>query len=638
MLFGLNKVDSLNLVDRLPSYFTFSLVSEWRNNYKYYVILNDSLKTPFDNAAKKESEWYVYAKYLEKLVDLPILTESFSLRQIYIPTRAYYSIKNNDDTSTYEPDSTSNNTLNNYVVNLEDSLIEWINNGDKNDSLRIIKGGPGYGKSSFIKIFASNLIKLGKKVLLIPLHRFEIKEDLEIAILNFIKYDKIINYNPLNENRLIILFDGLDELSMQGLHLTEAANQFIREIEKKLSNYNHRNIKIQVIISGRDVIVEQNKNELRKDCQILTILPFYLNRIDKLNFIDKNNLLEVDQRKVWWQKYSIVKGLIYTDIPYELKKGELEDLTSQPLLNYLIALSFQRGKLDFSKSTNLNEIYYDLLEAVYYRNYAEGEIHHTIKKIDIVHFVRMLEEIAISSWHGNGRTTSVSDIEKHLLNSGLEKIFEAFIKNSEKGMVSLLAAFYFRQATTSNLGTPTFEFTHKSFGEYLTARRIMNTILQIQRKLDENDQNFDEGWNIKQCSLAWIKLFVIKEIDLDILRFVDNELKLLYNKNILTFNSCQVTIERLIEYTLKDGLPFENISPRPSYFQENIQSIHSEKALLALLGTITNISGVITKIKMEFYNFIRRLDITFNGSKNFPKRVYIKFYSSLKFRFGHFTH
>jgi len=56
-------------------------------------------------------------------------------------------------------------------------------------------------------------------------------------------------------------------------------------------------------------------------------------------------------------------------LPKELIHPDLDEITAQPLLNYLVALSFTRGKLDFSSDINLNSIYSDLVAAVHERGY-----------------------------------------------------------------------------------------------------------------------------------------------------------------------------------------------------------------------------------------------------------------------------
>ncbi len=604
-IFDLKDIESSNILERLNSYFVFSLINEWRKNVRYYSILKEILETPFDGVEKKESEWNIYRNFIETQVHKPIFSETFCLSQIYIPLRAYYKMKLKKED--YSKDDLADNLGKKYdkykriVIDLESYLLEWLDKGDKSDSIRIIRGGPGYGKSSFLKMLASKLSSMGKRVLFIPLHRFDIEDKLDISINNFLKYDKYFTHDPINdtEEKLIVLFDGLDELSMQGKALADIAQSFLREVERTVTNYNGRKLKIQTIISGRDVIIQQNESDFRNDGQILRLLPYYLNKDEKKGLEDIYNLLKQDQRNDWWQKYGKVNGENYEGIPKELLTEEIDEITAQPLLNFLVALSYVRRKIEFSQNTNLNEIYNDLLNAVYERGYSDGKKLKAICNMEHEHFCIMLEEIALSAWHGTGRTTTVKEIKNHFESSGLIQLLNKFVAEAEKGVVSLLAAFYFRQAGQSVDGMQTFEFTHKSFGEYLTSKKIVRQLVTIYEQLERNENDIlnRDGWNYEQCLIEWIKLFADKEPDFDLIKFLRNELILSSKENPKLLSQLQVTIVKLINIMLLKGLPMEKLHPRLETFKrENEFAINSEKALFVIHSIIANQTVQVSKI------------------------------------------
>ncbi|KJU85131.1 hypothetical protein MBAV_002674, partial [Candidatus Magnetobacterium bavaricum] len=71
----------------------------------------------------------------------------------------------------------------------------------------------------------------------------------------------------------------------------------------------------------------------------------------------------------------------------------------------------------------------------------------------------MLEEVGLASWHGgDGRTTTVNDIEKHCYISRITNLLEDFKKGAEAKVTRLLAAFFFRQHEDSKSGEPAFVF------------------------------------------------------------------------------------------------------------------------------------------------------------------------------------
>lgn len=614
-----------NICNRLTSYFVLALMDEWRKNAGYYQPLEDSIKTPFDKVGLEEKEWLHYLAWLKKQPDEPVFSETFGLRQVYIPLRGFYKekVKGKDwDGGEGFKDRGGAEEYKKIAFDLEEKLIAWVNTADKNDALRIIAGGPGYGKSSFLKIFAARLAEDNIRVLFVPLHRFEIKDDLIDALQKFIRFNGYLTHGPLGNERLVVIFDGLDELAMQGRGLADAANQFIREIKMKLGNLNIQKNRLNVIVSGRDIIIQANEAEFRKENQLLHILPYYINEAERNEYKSKEGFLEIDQRNSWWENYGKIKGKAYPGLPKELKNEDLDKLTAQPLLNYLVALSFERGKIQFSQRTNLNEIYEDLLEAVHHRSYEEGRIHRAVDRLEYNHFVRILEEIALCAWQGDGRTTTAADIERHCKESGLDKILELFKQSAKEGIISFLTAFYFRKAGHRQqvTGEETFEFTHKSFGEYLAGRRIVNKIRQIHNKRRDREKNFDEGLGDKECLTEWIKLFGPKELDKDLLKFIANEIAALVKKNKEEVKGLQETVIRLINHMLKNGMPMETVA-LSSYFIENIQAINAEKALLIILSTIADFTGEISNIawpsRTAFGELISRLQGQRTGFDNF---------------------
>lgn len=625
-----------NICNRLPGYFVLALMDEWRKKADYYQPLQGSIKTPFDRAGQEEKEWLHYLAWLKKQPDEPVFDETFGLRQVYIPLRGYYKekivSKDRDETKGFK-DSADSEKYKRIAVDLEEQLSVWVNAADKDDALRIIAGGPGYGKSSFLKIFAAKLAEANTRVLFVPLHRFEIKDDLIEALKSFIRYNEYLNHDPLGSERLVVIFDGLDELAMQGRVLADAANQFIREIKMKLGNLNSQKTRLQVVISGRDIIIQANEAEFRKENQLLHILPYYIEEWECKQYTAKKGFLEEDQRDAWWENYGKIKGKDYPGLPEELKNRDLDKLTAQPLLNYLVALSFERGKIQFSQHTNLNEIYEDLLEAVHDRSYDKSGVHQAVNRLEYNQFVRILEEIAVCAWQGDGRTTTTGEVERRCKDSGLDQILESFKEGAKAGIVSFMAAFYFRKAGQQVTGEETFEFTHKSFGEFLAGRRIVNKIRQIHKKRQDREKNFDEGWGDKECLTEWIKLFGPKELDWDLLKFIDNEMAALGKKDKDEVKDLQATAIRLMNYMLKNGMPMETVhnaqGTRYPYFIENIQAINAEKALLILLSTIAHITGEISNIAWPSETSFGELISRLQGQRTGPENFIFKFLNQL---------
>jgi hypothetical protein len=604
--FGVEPFQAEVLSNRLPAYFVFELNREWRQRSQDYARITAQVQTPFTQASEREQGWRVYNSWLQKQVKEPMLFEAFGLEDIYVPLRAYYRRKltrsqDSDDDFATKAALGDKEQYERVVVNLEDCLRQWLQTSSKDDAMRIISGGPGSGKSSFAKIFAAHLSATATfPVLFVPLHQFDPSGDLTKAVEKFVRYDAYLKDNPLDPSdpnlRLLVIFDGLDELALQGKLSKEVAQEFVRKVSGEVRDFNRQETRLQVLITGREVAIQDS---FRDPQQILHILPYFMpedrrEKEDGEPYVDTDEQLAQDQRNEWWQRYGAATQKPYTAMPEALDRGNLTEITAQPLLNYLVALSYVQGKLTLSEQTNLNTVYSDLLRAVYERGYeGKDRIHLAIAKLNKSHFIRILEEISLAAWHGDGRTTTVAEIERHCKSSGLQRLLEDFEEGARAGVTRLLAAFYFRQSGGMRSNERTFEFTHKSFGEYLTARRIVRAMERIQKELDRRREDMEDGWDERAALLHWAEVCGPTRMDHYLANFLDDEVALQPAGSVSRW---QKTFARLISVMLHQGMPMEKIEPPPRFKQANQWAVHAEEALLAVHAACTEVTNEVSTI------------------------------------------
>ena len=354
-------------------------------------------------------------------------------------------------------------------------------------------------------------------------------------------------------------------------------------------------MRLQILITGREVVVQE---VFQKPDQILHMLPYFISEEDRNKqsgeiYIDDREMLNTDQRDIWWQKYALATNQVYGALPGILKRSNLIEITAQPLLNYLVALSFVQGQLTLSEETSLNTIYADLLNAVYERGYENNRRHIAIGDMSKKQFVRILEEIALSAWHdGDGRITTVREIEEHCENNGLRRLLAVFEEGAKAGITRLLAAFYFRQSGIRS-DEKTFEFTHKSFGEYLTACRIVRAMERIQKQLDRRKDDMEEGWDERKALLYWANACGPTRMDVYLLNFLRAEVAL---KDKSWVARWQITFSHLIGVMLRQGMPMERVEPALKFQAMNQWAINSEEALLAALSCCALVTKDISKI------------------------------------------
>jgi uncharacterized protein YjbI with pentapeptide repeats len=309
-----------------------------------------------------------------------------------------------------------------------------------------------------------------------------------------------------------------------------------------------------------------------------------------------NKLLEIDQRQTWWENYGRASALGYTQLPTELDNGNLREITAQPLLNYLVAISYESKEVDFTENSNINEIYAHLLTKVYQRVWAKKNHNPHIQGIEEKDFIRILEGIAIAAWHGGDvRITTVADIEKYCDVNIIDRIVKTFKQDKRASFTRLLTAFYFRQHGVKNQ-EETFEFTHKSFGEYLAAKGIVRQLNLIHRQLKQKQEDTDYGWDEKQALENWAKVCGLTAIDEYIFEFIVNEIRWQQDKYNIDVSAWQQTLCNLISYMLKHGMPMERLGI--GTFQEaNRQARNAEEALLVVLNACARVTKEVSQIK-----------------------------------------
>ena len=160
-------------------------------------------------------------------------------------------------------------------------------------------------------------------------------------------------------------------------------------------------------------------------------------------------------------------------------------------------------------------------------------------------------------------------------------------------MTRLLAAFYFRQHGSRRDGERTFEFTHKSFGEYLTARRIVRAIKRMHDERQRQRDAVDDGWSERDALKHWAEICGPSTMDAYLHRLVQNELRLQPVEQVAAWHD---TICELIGYLLAQGMPMQMLHLN-SYREEKRQARNAEEALMAARSGCASVVGCLSKIE-----------------------------------------
>ena len=410
---------------------------------------------------------------------------------------------------------------------------------------------------------------------------------------------RLLPHNPLDpqldKEPLLLIFDGLDELAMQGRIGQEAAADFIAQLQRALGTINLQKLHLKALVCGRELVVEQNRRAFER-AQILHVLPYTIDpKWDERSYREIKAKLGTDQRDAWWRAYGEAKGEPLEGMPAELRRPDLDEITAQPLLNYLLALSRKRGRLDLASATNLNDVYDDLLAAVWKRRWGERQL-ADVPSLGKPDFERVFEGVALAAWHGGDvRAVSAGVVRTICEQSRLLDKLAAFERGAEKGAVSLLAAFYVRQAGFTAEGERTFEFSHKSFGEFLVARRLVRALQRLAKELAAREDDLETGWDERQALVHWAELAGPTQMDLDLFAFVCREVA---RRDYGVAADWQRCLVRLLGFACGHDWPMERLTDRNRTFAEQRrQARNAEEALLAALSACAGRTGQPSQVR-----------------------------------------
>ncbi len=573
-----DPTSSKTIASRLGVYFTRALYDEWNRDFSTadQAAIRGVLDNPITSAVERDWAWSDYHSRLEQEVAEPVFgIEPFSLEQIHVDLHGYYETRKKTKGRQAVEEEKPENT----VVKVKHHLNEWLESNKAGDEYRVISGGPGTGKSSLAKMFAVEQVRRSDnswRVLFLPLHRVNPETSLADAIEEYLSPYPLVRHNPLahgtNEPKLLLILDGLDEVTEQGKVGASAARSLLRAVENRVLGCRESPYTLKVLVTGRPAAVDAAELTQARDPGVLLHLLSY-----------KNDEIKEDLRAEWWAKYAKWKKKPKQGLKKFIDKVP-EDVTAQPLLLYLTAFA-EDERFQFDDHFNLNKLYRFLLERVHERDWGKTRGHPTTEHIKFDDFAEALEAVAVAAWHGSGRGITLTGVEQSRdgsLPPALGKMLQ-----SDQGLLRLMVAFYFQRSGFEGQ-EEAFEFTHKSFGEYLTARGIARRLGEIIEDLDAERKRKRNKYGIPEALADWARLCGPRKIDWDLLIFIHNEV------STIKPDVCRVWQAELggwISHVLENGMPMEQIDRLKPFGEQNRQSVNAETALLVMLDSCARVTG-----------------------------------------------
>ncbi|MEH2281578.1 MAG: pentapeptide repeat-containing protein [Nostoc sp.] len=407
-----------------------------------------------------------YRASLIKNLSIPLLMESFALKDIYVSQKGLPIEENisEQDKKTIKP------------VDLKTWAQQQLTDLE---TIAVIESEPGYGKTSFCQLWAAQVAQeLYPTWMPIVIRLRDVKYGKTlIETLNSAFGVNLSTWLEQENLPCLLLLDGLDELphSAQGIR---AQAIFIQQLLNFQSQHRHK-----IVLTSRSTTLPE----------IVSELPLLLRRI----IIQP---LDVDEFKQWFQQWTKVQSLPIAQNFFTLLKQaglftsqsklrELSILIRQPLMLHLLGILHREGLLDdellqlaanAQKSFLLWEIYHRL--SLWLLGYPLiGGIKTMLLRSGSAHIHRSPEAIAnlLAARHPQDLLEQMQAIALKILHSQRHQINLA-------GEFNNLPAFYFKVwDVESTAKSRLIEFSHLKLGESLCADAIAAQLKFLTQYQDE---------------------------------------------------------------------------------------------------------------------------------------------------------
>ncbi|AFY32261.1 pentapeptide repeat-containing protein [Calothrix sp. PCC 7507] len=408
-----------------------------------------------------------YRASLLQNLSIPLLTESFALKDIYIPLTGL-------------PIEGSSSEQLKKISSPIDLRIWAQQQLDDLETVAVIESDAGYGKTSFCEFWAA---KVARELyptwmpIIIRLRDIKYGNTLESTLNSgfpFHSQTNLATWLKQNHPRCLLLLDGLDELppSDQG---KRSKVIFIEDLLRLQSQGRHK-----IVLTSRTETLQEIIPELLLLSKRIAIQPF-----------------DVEGLKQWFQQWAAVQSLPIAQNYFTFLKQaglfannsklpELSAFVRQPLMLYLLGILHRDGLFDGEllqlAANSQNSTSATLLWEIHQRlsrwllGYPlTGGIKTILLRSGSAHIHRSQAAIAnlLSDRHPQDLLDQIQAIALKILHSDRHQVNLAgeFQPNT-------LPAFYFR-TSESTLNT---EFTHPKLGEYLCAEAIATQLKTLTQR------------------------------------------------------------------------------------------------------------------------------------------------------------
>jgi uncharacterized protein YjbI with pentapeptide repeats len=361
---------------------------------------------------------------------------------------------------------------------IEKWALDLLHDEITSDQVLFIQGEPGRGKSVFCRMFADRVrrelypIWIPILIRLRDITNFADDFDSLLQAAVNTRFARSNNHWLTDRNtRFLFILDGFDELLLQHGR-DHSLNNFLRHVSSfQYGCKNNKERGHRIIITGRP-------------------LALFGIDLDKVLNLERVKILDMSPeiQASWLEKWAILKGkdaaqkfqafIKNTQCPEQVKT-----LAKEPLLLYLLAAMHGDNKFqieDFQKAGNSTKIlvYNKTIDWVLTKQ-RNDELNPLLTGLKVEDIHDILKEAGLCVTQSGGECASLKVIEERLAPHICKALGDARNSQNKDTLPVALATFYLK---ASYSGNNSMEFLHKSFGEFLCAKRLVDSLLVWSRQ------------------------------------------------------------------------------------------------------------------------------------------------------------
>jgi uncharacterized protein YjbI with pentapeptide repeats len=422
-------------------------------------------------------------RYLEEVIARKphetVFDEPFTFTDLYVPLRVQPVNKEGKIAKEDTP------------KDIETWAETQLEDAEKKRQVLFIQGGPGRGKSVFCRMFADKVRREWSPIwipLLIRLRDVQnFAQDFDKTLEDAIATDftKDAGWLTDRNTRFLFFLDGFDELLLER-GTSGGLQQFLDQVglfQKRCAENSERGHR--VVITGRPLALYG----------VERLMPLNLERVEIAPMA-----AEIQQQ--WFLNWAKLAGSDKTQqfeafLQNQQCPVQVTTLAREPLLLYLLAALHRDGKLQESQLTGDDpvavriQIYEAALAWVLTRQRSENgaDLNPKITGLDPEDLRTILAEAGLCVVQSGGESAAIALIEERLKDDeGAKQLLAQAKQNAEQNpLKNALAAFYLKSTEGSD---NQIEFFHKSFGEFLCAERMVESLVRWTKKEDGRTKRY----------------------------------------------------------------------------------------------------------------------------------------------------